>query len=187
MTENIEAKLGPLAPLLGIWEGDKGDDIAPSDDRGIENNKYRERFTFSPLAEVNNHEQRMFGLQYSRTAWRLSEKEPFHEEIGYWLWDPMAKQVIRSFMIPRGVTVLAGGSVDPNGREIKLSAEAGSDSHGICSNQYLCSEFKTMKFECTFKFGSDGSLTYEDLTYLKIKGQNEIFLHSDRNVLRKRS
>ena len=48
MTANQELRnqLGPLADLVGIWEGDKGDDIAPSDDRGTENNKYRERIVF---------------------------------------------------------------------------------------------------------------------------------------------
>jgi hypothetical protein len=42
-TSELREQLGPLADLVGIWEGDKGDDVAPSDDRGSENNKYRER------------------------------------------------------------------------------------------------------------------------------------------------
>ena len=40
MTDEIIKNLGPLAPLAGIWEGEKGDDVAPSDDRGTETNKY---------------------------------------------------------------------------------------------------------------------------------------------------
>jgi len=51
------SKLGPLAPLVGVWHGDKGDDIAPSDDRGTENNKYREQMIFEPIGPANNHEQ----------------------------------------------------------------------------------------------------------------------------------
>jgi len=39
-------ELGPLAGLVGTWEGEKGDDTAPSDDRGTENNKYKERMVF---------------------------------------------------------------------------------------------------------------------------------------------
>ena len=46
MTDEIIKNLGPLAPLAGIWEGNKGDDTAPSNDRGTETNKFRERVTF---------------------------------------------------------------------------------------------------------------------------------------------
>ena len=33
MSEEIIKNLGPLAALAGKWEGDKGDDIAPDDDK----------------------------------------------------------------------------------------------------------------------------------------------------------
>ncbi len=82
MTDEIIKNLGPLAPLAGIWEGEKGDDVAPSDDRGTETNKYRERITFEPLGPVNNHEQDLYGLRYSTTAWRIGVESPFHEELG---------------------------------------------------------------------------------------------------------
>ncbi len=43
---------GPLGPLLGIWEGDRGTDLAPSDNaednREIATSNYRERFVFEP-------------------------------------------------------------------------------------------------------------------------------------------
>jgi hypothetical protein len=58
--------LGPLEPLLGVWEGQKGDDVAPSDDRKtFENNKYRERMTFEMIKPLSNHEQALCGLRYS--------------------------------------------------------------------------------------------------------------------------
>ncbi|MBI3395827.1 MAG: FABP family protein, partial [Spirochaetia bacterium] len=50
-------RLGPLGALAGIWEGEKGDDTAPSDDRGTEKNKFRERITFQIMDPVQNHEQ----------------------------------------------------------------------------------------------------------------------------------
>ncbi|MDE3243720.1 MAG: FABP family protein, partial [Nitrospirota bacterium] len=96
-----QKELGPLAALAGIWEGQKGDDTAPSDDRGTEQNKYRERITFEPIGSVNNHEQTLYGLRYATTAWRIGEETPFHEEVGYWLWDPKEKQVLRCFIVPR--------------------------------------------------------------------------------------
>ena len=49
MTDEIIKNLGPLTPLVGVWEGDEGEDIAPSGGRGTETNKFRERITFEPL------------------------------------------------------------------------------------------------------------------------------------------
>jgi hypothetical protein len=48
MQPDLLSKLGPLAPLAGVWEGEKGEDVAPSDDRGTEHNKFHERMTFEP-------------------------------------------------------------------------------------------------------------------------------------------
>jgi hypothetical protein len=49
MDDNIK-NLGPLAALAGVWEGDKGDDKAPDDDRvSVEHNLFRERMTFEPI------------------------------------------------------------------------------------------------------------------------------------------
>jgi hypothetical protein len=71
-------ELGPLTGLEGVWEGDKGTDNAPDDDRfSTEINAYRERMTFDPTGLVGNHEQILYGLRYTTTAWRLGEDEPF--------------------------------------------------------------------------------------------------------------
>lgn len=178
--------LGPLAQLAGVWEGDKGDDIAPADDRAeTENNKFRERMTFVPFGPVNNHEQTLYGLRYSTTAIRLGEETAFHEELGYWLWDARAKQVMRCFMVPRGVTVLAGGTVDAAANVIELAADVGSTTYGICSNKFLDEEFRTVRYELKLTIDANGLLTYEEDTQLQIKGQKALFHHRDRNVLKK--
>lgn len=177
--------LGPLAAMAGIWEGQKGDDISLSDDRGTENNKYRERMTLEPIGAVNNHEQQLYGLRYARTAWRIGEDKPFHEDLGYWLWDARAKQVIRSFIIPRGVAVLAGGTVEPDSKSFKVTAEAGSDTYGICSNKFLDKEFKTVRYEIKITLHGDQTFTYEEDTQLKMPGRKDIFHHTDKNTLKK--
>ena len=46
--------LGPLAALVGTWEGERGTDVAPSDadgpqDRGTATSKYRERLELEPI------------------------------------------------------------------------------------------------------------------------------------------
>lgn len=186
MTEDILTKLGPLAGLAGIWEGNKGDDIAPDDDRqGSENNKYRERLTLEPFGPVDNHEQQLYGLRYTTMAWRLDETDSFHDEVGYWLWDPAEKQVMRCFIVPRGVTVLAGGTVEPDAKSFRLSAELGSPIYGICSNPFLDREFKTVKYELTVDIHEDGSFSYFEDTQMLMKGRSELFHHTDQNTLKR--
>ena len=184
--EDLDLKLfGPLANLIGTWEGSKGDDTAPGDDRGIEKNSYKELCVFTPFGPANNHEQTLYGLNYTRTAWRLEEDAPFHEQIGYWLWDAQVQQIMHSFMIPRGMTVLAGGAVDPNSNIIKINATLGSATFGICSNPFLDKEFKTVAYNATITFIDRSTFSYEENTQIQIKGQNKIFNHIDKNILKR--
>lgn len=185
MTDEIIKNLGPLAPLAGVWEGEKGDDKAPDNDRGVETNKFRERITFEPMGPVNNHEQALYGLRYATTAWRVGATNPFHEELGYWLWDAKAKQVLRCFIVPRGVTVLAGGTVEANAKSFELVADVGSETYGICSNKFLDEEFKTVRYELKVTIHDDESFSYEEDTQLKIKGQADLFHHIDKNTLKR--
>jgi hypothetical protein len=139
--------------------------------------------TFAPTGLVENHEQKLYGLRYATTAWRLGEPDPFHEELGYWLWDAEAKQVLRCFMVPRGVTVIAGGTVEPRATSFDLRAEVGSETYGICSNRFLDREFRTVRYELHFEKRGDDGLYYKEDTVLLIRGQEEPFHHTDENTL----
>ena len=185
MQEDIFKHLGPLANLVGIWEGEKGVDVAPDKKRGTETNKYSERITFVPFGPVNNHEQTLYGLRYSTVATRIGADAPFHEELGYWLWDAEAHQVLRCFMVPRGVTVLAGGTAKPDQKEFQLSAEVGSHTYGICSNPFLDKEFKTMKYNLTITVHGEGVFSYQEDTILKMPGRKDMFHHTDQNRLKR--
>jgi len=186
-------KFGPLAPFISInsqkigktiWEGSKGDDTAPSDDRGTEKNAFRERFELTPFGPANNHEQTLFGFSYVRTAWRLNEDSPFHEQVGYWFWDAEARLVMHSFLIPRAMTVLAGGAGEPGQTTLTVAATLGSATFGICSNPFLDREFKTVRYEGTWTI-QGGSFTYEEDTQIQMKGRKELFHHIDKNLLKK--
>jgi hypothetical protein len=180
----MDQELGPLAGLEGSWEGEKGTDTAPDDDRvGKEISKFRERMSFEPIGLVENHEQRLYGLRYATTAWRLGEDDPFHEELGYWLWDAAESQVLRCFMVPRGVTVIAGGTAAPDARSFELVAEVGSETYGICSNRFLDREFRTVRYELAFEKRDANTIHYREDTVLKIRGQDEPFHHTDENTL----
>lgn len=178
-------ELGPLRWLVGEWEGQTGDDIAPGDDRGSENNKFRERMSFEPTGLVENHEQRLYGLRYRTTAWRLGVQDPFHEELGYWLWDAKAGQVMRCFLVPRGVSVLAGGAASQDARQLRMEANLGSPIYGICSNPFLDQEFKTVRYVLELMVHDEGSFSYDEDTQLLMRGKSEIFHHRDRNSLKR--
>jgi hypothetical protein len=183
MTNELLEQLGPLANLVGIWEGDKGDDIAPSDDRGVENNKYRERITFEQVGPVQNHEQNLHVLRYSTKAWRLGENNTFHEELGYWSWEPSTQEVMRSFLIPRGIALIAGGKAPKTASEFHLRATNGSCTFGICVNPFLDREFKIEAYELTVKVHGPDSFSYEQDTVLRMPGRQDLFHHRDRNTL----
>lgn len=183
-TEELKAYLGPLYQLMGIWEGDKGDDVAPSDDRGTENNKYRERFTLEPISPVQNHEQNLSVLRYSTLVWRIGEENTFHEELGYWSWEPSTKQVVRVFVIPRGISVIAGGTVDHDAKEMILKAESGSCTYGICTNPFLDREFKIVRYDLNIKILSETSFSYDQNTVIQMPNSKALFDHRDRNTLK---
>ena len=184
MTNDLKL-FGPLGILVGTWQGAVGHDTAPDRERLPENTPFREQFVFTPVGPVGNHEQIVHVLSYTRTAWRLREDGPFHLQSGYWLWDPLAKQVMHSFMIPRGLTVLAGGNAEPDATVLRVTAVVGSSTFGICSNPFLDREFRTVRYESTLTFNSPHSFTYEEDTQIQMKGRDAIFHHSDRNSLEK--
>ena len=88
-------------------------------------------------------------------------------------------------MVPRGVMVIAGGTVEPAAREFHLAAEVGSETYGICSNLFLDREFKTVRYELKVTIHDANSFSYEEDTQLQIKGQSELFHHIDKNTLKR--
>jgi hypothetical protein len=98
---------------------------------------------------------------------------------------PRERQVMCCFIVPRGVAAIAGGTVAPDARAFTLTADLGSPTYGICSNKFLDREFQTVKVELTVTLSSDGSLSYDEDTQLKMPGRTDIFHHRDRNTLRR--
>jgi len=180
--DEIMPHLGPLAFLAGTWEGQQGRDIAPARE-GAHETHYRERVTFEPIGPVVNGLQVLYGLRYSMVAWPLIQEHPFHEEVGYWLWDAERKQVMRCFMVPRGVLVNAGGSVEKVANTFHLTAEIGSTVYGILSNPYLDQAAKTVRYDCTVTFHEPWKFSYEEDTQLQLAGRPEVFHHTDQNTL----
>jgi hypothetical protein len=178
------AHLGPLAALAGTWEGKEGVDISPAK-AGSKETHFRERMTFEPIGPVMNGSQTLYGLRYSTMAWPLIQEQPFHEEVGYWLWDAERKQVMRCFIVPRGVVVNAGGASESDAKEFCMAAEAGSSVYGILSNPFLEEAMKTVRYELTVTIHEPWKFSYKEDTQLQIAGIPDLFHHTDQNTLKR--
>ena len=176
---------GPLAGLIGTWEGGEGVDISFHNEKGeIGTTPFREVTSFKPFGPVDNGKQSLYGLDYRTAAWREGEENPFHTEVGYWLWDAERKEVMRCFMVPRGSTILALGVCEPDATEFIMGAELGSKTNGILSNPYLDEHAQTILYDCTITVDGDTFSYDETTTYNHYRTDNYV-LHTDRNTLRR--
>lgn len=182
----IDSRWGPLAVLAGSWEGDGGIDTAYSHHDGrIVCTPYRERATFEPFGPVNNGRQQLFGLDYHAAMWRDHETVPFHAEVGYWLWDPESGEVLRAFVVPRGISVLAGGTAAAGDREFWVEARRDHPTYAIGENRYLSEHATSLSYRVNMATHIDGTWSYQASTQLKMSQLCEPFDHSDRNTLRR--
>ncbi len=175
---------GPLQALVGDWESDKGGlDTAFSHSAGkVLGTPYLERVSFKPFGPVDNGRQHLYGLDYKTAMWRGDEQNPFHTEVGYWLWDAATGEVLRGFVVPRGITVLAGGTASPDADRFTLTAAQGGAQYTIGENRYLASNASTISYEVTITTGVD-TWSYEEDTILKMVEMDEPFHHTDANTL----
>jgi hypothetical protein len=176
---------GPLAGLIGTWESDyAGMDVSYHNEDGkIGDTPYREKIIFKPFGPVDNGEQQLYGLDYRMSAWRQGEDNPFHTEVGYWMWDANEKQVMRCFMIPRASTLIAGGTVEADATKFTLEATIGSNVYGILSNPYLDRIAKCTKYEVTLEVNGD-TFTYDELSVIEHAKTGTVINHTDRNTLK---
>jgi hypothetical protein len=175
---------GPLAGLVGEWEGDEGVDISFHNvEAEVGETKYREKISMKPFGPVDNGSQHLYGLDYRMAAWRDGEADPFHTEVGYWLWDGATGQVMRCFMVPRGSTVLAGGTAKETDTFFEMEANVGEETYGILSNKYLAEKARTMKYTCSVTVSGD-TFSYEECTTYQ-HAIGGVIAHTDRNVLRR--
>ncbi len=178
------ANLGPLAPLAGIWEGGGGQDLHP-ESYGPLKEPYRERYELQPTDPQTNGPQLYYGLRYHTFIRRPTEAKAFHDQVGFWLWEPATSTVAMTLAIPRGQIAMAGGLVLPDAKRFTLRAERGSTRWGICSNPFLERAYQTLSFEITVTIHDDGTWSYEQDTVLQIEGRDELFHHTDTNTLRR--
>jgi len=179
-----ELDFGPLACLIGTWEGDKGMDIAPEPD-GKEENPYYETITFDAVGDVENgKEQILIVVGYHQVVTRKSTGLVFHDERGYWHWEPATGLIMQSLQIPRAVSVIAGGKAEVKDGETHFSvrATAKDPDWRIIESPFMRDNATTTAFKHDIYVKGD-EMRYNETTGLKIYGKP--FSHTDENVLKR--
>lgn len=178
------ANLGPLRPLAGEWRSEEGVDVSPKEG-GPERRAYIEHILMEPIDPQPNGPQLLYGLRYHIHVNTREEATTFHDQVGYWLWEPETGLIMQSIAIPRGQVVLAGGTAKPGDKRISVEARRGDTRFGICSTTFLEQAFRTDYYRIDIHFNDDGSWTYVTRTDLAIRGKTPAFDHRDTNTLRR--
>jgi len=111
----------------------------------VEKTKFRQEMNFEPIGDVNNHEKVLYPLRYSTKAYEEGDdEEAFQEEVGYFIWDKDNRQVMKSFIVPRGIALNAGGEADINATELSVLAQLGSNTYGLCQINFCIKSFKRL-------------------------------------------
>lgn len=179
---------GPLAALIGTWQGEHGTDVSP-EPGGSEENPYYETIVFEAAGDVTNAETQTLAIvRYHQVVTRKSDDEVFHDQIGYWTWDPATRTIAQSVNIPRVVAVLAGGTFEANdggsGIVLDVRATKGDPDWGIIESPFMRDRASTLVFEHRVEVRGD-CMSYRETTSLDIYGRR--FDHTDANELTRTS
>src|SRR3954449_3281645 len=114
------ANLGPLARLAGEWRSPDGGDLNPKAD-GPERREDIEHMVFEPIDPQANGPQLFYGLRYHIHIDTREEDITFHDQVGYWLWEPATGLVLQTLAIPRGQIAMASGQAKPDDMKLVVS------------------------------------------------------------------
>ena len=148
--------LGPLTAMVGIWQGERGLDVKPKVD-GPRKQAYVERIELQPVDPQTNGPQLLYGLRYHTHVTKPGQVKTYHDQVGYWLWEPASGCVIHTLTIPRGQTAMAAGQAAADARSFELVATQGLETWGICSAPFLQQAFRTTEFRIKVTINADGT------------------------------
>jgi hypothetical protein len=178
------ANLGPLTRLAGRWEATKGIDINPKAD-APERRTFIEHVAFDPIDPQANGPQLFYGLRYHIHITTREEDITFHDQVGYWLWEPATGLILQTLAIPRGQVALASGHAKPGDDKLTLIATRGQTEYGICSTAFLEYGFRTDSYTIEIAFDGSDTWSYDIKTMLLVHGRPDPFEHHDRNTLKR--
>jgi hypothetical protein len=182
LSNAIEVDFGPLTGLIGRWESHHGKDIAP-ERTGPETNHYREVLAFYPVRDISNaEEQNLVSLRYYQQVHRVADDEMLHNETGYLSWDSANQLLIKSFSIPRGLAVVAGGEITQlkHGFQYQVAADKEGSEWSIVQSPFLKLKAITHSYRFSMQL-ENNQLSYTQSMSIDIYGKN--IEHTDSNQL----
>ena len=136
-----------------------------------------------PIDPQANGPQLLYGLRYHAHINTEEEDITFHDQTGYWLWEPAAGNIVFTLAIPRGQVAMAGGTAAADASMFEVAARLGDPHFGIITNPFLNYGFRTVSFTMTVTVSSDDEWSYHQDTLLEVHGTSSPFHHTDRNTL----
>ena len=124
-------------------------------------------------------------MHYRKIVKRKSNDEVFHDETGYWMWDPREQVIMHSLAIPRAVCLIAGANYVENKTDdgrfiIDVFASVDDAEWNIVQSPFMLKNARTISFKQKIIVGNK-KLTYSEITMLDIYGK--VFEHTDDNEL----
>src|SRR6202034_3090733 len=107
---------------------------------------YTEHYELEPIDRQTNGPQFFYGLRYHTHIVKPGEVETYHDQVGFWLWEPKTGLIVHTLSIPRGQAVLAQGHAAADAKSFEVSAVRGSTEAGIVSTAFLEAAFRTDNF-----------------------------------------
>jgi len=144
-----------------------------------------ERYELQPIDRQTNGPQLLYGLRYHTHIVKPGEVETFHDQVGYWLWEPATETVTQTLAIPRGEVLLAASRATADATEFEVTTRIGSEIYGILSNPFLLRAFRTTHYRMRVTVPGDGTWSCAEETTLVVSGREEPFPHTDDNCLRR--
>src|SRR5271168_4542122 len=105
--------------MAGVWSSAVGQDVNPKPD-GPEHQRFIEHYELQPIDPQANGPQLFYGLRYHTRIVKPGEIETYHDQVGYWLWEPATGTVILSLAIPRAQVAMAMGKASADATSFEL-------------------------------------------------------------------
>lgn len=118
-------------------------DIKPKAE-GPKNQAYTERIEMQPIDPQTNGPQLFYGLRYHLHITKPDQVKTYHDQVGYWLWEPATELIVHTLTIPRGMVTMATGKAAASATQFGCVANIDDPTAGISSSPFLDYAFKTI-------------------------------------------
>ena len=92
---------------------------------------------------------------------------------------------MKGFVVPRGITTLAGGTAASDATTFTLKAVHGDAQDGIGENKYLAKNASTLSYEVTITLGED-TWSYDEVTMLRMRVRRAPLAHRPQHAAPRR-